>query len=74
MADPLIPPEKQMKEELNALMQKGMERREEERKQLELEEAERKALADKGMYFCLECEKTHKKASKIGELHKENAK
>ena len=50
------------------------QRREEERKRLEKEEAERKALDDKGMYFCLECNKPHKKVSKIGAKHKEHAK
>ncbi|MFA5405951.1 MAG: hypothetical protein WC307_01180 [Candidatus Nanoarchaeia archaeon] len=49
-------------------------RREEERKQLEKEEAERQALADKGMYYCTQCDKTHKLKSKIGDEHKDYAK
>ena len=50
------------------------QRREKERKRLEKEEAERKALAEKGMYFCLECDRPHKKKSKIGQKHKQHAK
>jgi len=50
------------------------QRREAERKRLEKEEAERKALAEKGMYFCLECNRAHKEKSKIGKEHKNHAK
>ncbi len=48
--------------------------REEEREKQRKEEEERKALEAKGMYYCTECEKTHKINSKIGEAHKEFAK
>jgi len=50
------------------------QRREEERIAIEKEEAERKALDDKGMYYCTECKKTHKIESKIGLEHKIHAK
>ena len=50
------------------------QRKEKERKRLAKEEAERKALAEKGMYYCTECKKTHKKTSKIGAKHKEFSK
>jgi len=50
------------------------QRKEEERRRLEQEEAERKALADKGMFYCTECNKPHKEASKIGTKHKEHEK
>ncbi len=71
----------ELEEEINSLKRlnerlKWMseQQREEERKRLEKEEAERKALADKGMYFCTECNKVHKFKSKIGEAHKSFAK
>ncbi len=53
-------------------MQKAKE--EEERKKKEKEEAEKKALAEKGMYFCTRCNKPHKIDSKIGIKHKDYAK
>ncbi len=60
-----------LKERLDKMEEKI---KEEERKQLEKEEAERQALADKGMYYCTQCDKTHKLKSKIGEEHKDYAK
>lgn len=50
------------------------ERREEERKRLEKEEQERKKLAEKGLYYCTKCNKTHKIKSQKGIEHKEFAK
>ncbi|PIR53298.1 hypothetical protein COU76_01875 [Candidatus Peregrinibacteria bacterium CG10_big_fil_rev_8_21_14_0_10_49_10] len=64
MADPLIPPEKQMKEELNALMQKGMERREEEReKTLQRREVrqEKKEVQQAQAKECIEQEEMEQK-------------
>lgn len=49
-------------------------RKEKERKKKAKEEAERKALAKKGMYFCTKCNHAHKKKSKIGKKHKKHAK
>lgn len=50
------------------------QRREEERKRLEKEEEDRKKLADKGLYYCTKCLKTHKSKSQKGAEHKDFAK